>query len=232
MKILVAEDNPITLEALATCLKLDGFLPILANDGKEAIKLWRDEEPDLVCLDIMMPHLSGFDVCKRIREVDVEIPILFLSAKNQEVDVVTGLKLGADDFIRKPFTRNEVLARIHSILRRTKPQHEKASFSLQDLAIHAAALTAQRGAERIELTPREVKILQLLHRNQGKPVTRDALLDYCWGQDYFPDSRSLDQQICVLRKKIEPDPSKPVYIETVRAIGYRTPNESSGFSGE
>ena len=223
MKILIAEDNPVTLEALATCLKLDGFTPMTATDGKEAINLWRDQKPDLVCLDIMMPHLSGFDVCKRIREVDPEIPILFLSAKNQEIDVVTGLKLGADDFIRKPFTRNEVLARIHSILRRTKPKPEKGSFSLQDLEIHAKALAAQRGDKRIELTPREVKILELLNTNRGEPVTRDALLDFCWGQDYFPDSRSLDQQICVLRKKIEVDPSKPAYIQTVRAIGYRTP---------
>lgn len=223
MKILIAEDNAVTLEALATCLKLDGFIPLTAKDGKQAIDLWRSEQPDIVCLDIMMPYLSGFDVCKRIREVDSNIPILFLSAKNQEIDVVTGLKLGADDFIRKPFTRDEVLARIHTILRRTKPSVQKAAFSIQDLNIHSGALTAQRGDEIIGLTPREIKILELLHTNKGRSVSRDALLDYCWGQDYFPNSRSLDQQISVLRKKIEPDSSNPIYIETARAVGYRTP---------
>ena len=177
----------------------------------------------LICLDIMMPELSGYDVCKRIRQADSEIPILFLSAKNQEIDVVTGLKLGADDFIRKPFTRAEVLARIHAILRRAKPTRSKETFNLQDLIIHPKGLTALRGETRIELSPREIKILQLLHTHKGTPVSRDTLLDFCWGQDYFPDSRTLDQQISVLRKKIERSGSSPVCIETVRGIGYRTP---------
>ena len=223
MTILIAEDDPITLDALATCLELDGFMTIRAANGKEAISSWREQSPDLICLDIMMPELSGYDVCKRIRQADPEIPILFLSAKNQEIDVVTGLKLGADDFIRKPFTRDEVLARVHAILRRVKPVQSKDTFSLQDLVVHPKGLTASRGDTRIELSPREIKILKLLHSNQGTPVSRDTLLDFCWGQDYFPDSRTLDQQISVLRKKIEPNPSSPIYIETVRGIGYRTP---------
>lgn len=223
MTILIAEDDPATLDALAICLELDGFQTIRASDGKEAINCWRDQSPDLICLDIMMPELSGYDVCKRIRQADFDTPILFLSAKNQEIDVVTGLKIGADDFIRKPFTRDEVLARIHAILRRVKPTDSKNTFNLQNLTIHPEGLTAMRGKIRIELSPREILILQLLHTHRGTPVSRDTLLDYCWGQDYFPDSRTLDQQISVLRKKIELDSSVPACIETVRGIGYRTP---------
>jgi len=223
MTILIAEDDPVTLDALATCLELDGFQTLRASDGREAITSSQDHSPDLICLDIMMPELSGYDVCKRIRRADSEIPILFLSAKNQEIDVVTGLKLGADDFIRKPFTRDEVLARIHAILRRARPDQANDTFTLGDLEVRPTGLTALRGKTRIDLTPRETKILQLLHTHHGTPVSRDTLLDYCWGRDYFPDSRTLDQQISVLRKKIEPDPSSPSYIETVRGIGYRTP---------
>ena len=224
MNILIAEDDPVTLEALATCLELEGFETLRAPNGREAIELWRTRSPDLVCLDIMMPGLTGYDVCKRIREADPEIPILFLSAKNHEADVVTGLRLGADDFIRKPFTSGEVLARIHAALRRAKRASKPDGFPLQDLTIRPAALCAEReGSPVIDLTPREVKILHLLVKHRGKPVTRDALLDYAWGRDYFPDSRALDQQIAVLRKKIEPDPAQPRYIETVRSVGYRTP---------
>ncbi len=223
MTILIAEDDPSTLDAIAICLELDGFQTIRASDGKEAINCWRDQSPDLICLDIMMPELSGYDVCKRIRQADSETPILFLSAKNQEIDVVTGLKLGADDFIRKPFTRDEVIARIHAILRRVKPTSSEDTFEMQDLLIHPEGLTAMRGDTRIELSPREILILQLLQKHRGNAVSRDALLDFCWGQDYFPDSRTLDQQISVLRKKIELNTSAPICIETVRGIGYRTP---------
>ena len=122
MKILIAEDDPLTLDALATCIEAEGFSTLQAQDGRQAIELWRDQNPDLVCLDIMMPEINGYDVCKRIRSSDTELPILFLSAKNEEADVVSGLDLGADDFIRKPFTRLEVIARIRAALRRIATQ--------------------------------------------------------------------------------------------------------------
>jgi DNA-binding response OmpR family regulator len=118
MTILIAEDDPLTLDALATCIESEGFTALRAPDGKQAIDLWRSEKPDLLCLDIMMPHIDGYEVCRRVRASDRTIPILFLSAKNQEIDVVVGLDLGADDFIRKPFTRREVMARIRAALRR------------------------------------------------------------------------------------------------------------------
>ena len=223
MTILLAEDDPITLEALATCLEKEGFTTLQAADGRQAITLWREEKPDLVCLDIMMPELSGYDVCRRIRSSDREIPILFLSAKNQEIDIVAGLDIGADDFIRKPFTRREVMARIRANLRRTHPTSCDESFRMHDLTVFPDKLLAKREERTIELTPREVQMLQLLVKNEGKPVSRDVFLDSCWGQDYFPDSRTLDQHIATLRKKIEIDSTTPALIETVRGIGYRTP---------
>lgn len=221
MTILIAEDDPLTLDALATCIESEGFKTLRAFDGREAVKLWRDGKPDLLCLDIMMPHVDGYEVCRRVRAGDRNIPILFLSAKNQEVDVVVGLDLGADDFIRKPFTRREVMARIRAALRRNAPRDAGDSFTLHDLTVRPGSLLAEREGKSIDLTPREVSILRLLHDYKGEAVTRDALLDTCWGLDYFPDSRTLDQHILLLRKKIEKDPANPAIIQTVRSIGYR-----------
>lgn len=221
MTILIAEDDPLTLDALATCIESEGFTALRAPDGKQAIGLWRSEKPDLLCLDIMMPHIDGYEVCRRVRASDRTIPILFLSAKNQEIDVVVGLDLGADDFIRKPFTRREVMARIRAALRRRVPEGESEHFRLADLTVHPSSLLAKRDGKSIDLTPREVSMLRLLHEHRGEPVSRDAFLDTCWGIDYFPDSRTLDQHILLLRKKIEADPAEPQIIRTVRAVGYR-----------
>jgi DNA-binding response OmpR family regulator len=223
MTILLADDDPLTLEALAACIADEGFKTLSAADGKQAIELWREHRPQLLCLDIMMPELDGFEVCRRVRAADAAVPILFLSAKNEEIDVVVGLGLGADDFIRKPFTRAEVIARIRAALRRAHPADGKGRhFAMRDLTVHPDALLARRGDRTIDLTRREVLMLELLHRHAGLPVTRDRFLDACWGLDYFPDSRTLDQHVLMLRKKIEADPSQPSIIETVRGVGYRS----------
>lgn len=223
MTILIAEDDPLTREALAACIASEGFTVLEAPDGRVAIDIWRTEKPDLICLDIMMPEFSGYDVCRRIRKSDPSLPILFLSAKNEERDVVAGLDLGGDDFVRKPFTRREVMARINAVLRRSHPGKTEEIFLIGELKIYPQKLQARRGETSFDLTLREMAILQLLHKHPGQPVSRDALLDHCWGQDYFPDSRTLDQHIHQLRKKIELDSASPTIIETVRSIGYRVP---------
>lgn len=223
MKILIAEDDPITLDALATCIESEGFTTLRAADGRQAIELWRAEKPDLICLDIMMPGTDGYEVCRRIRKSDGQIPILFLSAKNQDRDVVVGLDLGADDFIRKPFTRAEVMARIRAALRRSATRGDPDEFQLGEVTVHPGSLRAERSGESVDLTPREIQMLRLLHDHRGRSVSRDAFLDTCWGMDYFPDSRTLDQHILMLRKKIETDPGNPMIIQTVRSVGYIHP---------
>ena len=226
MKILLAEDDPLTLEALAACIEEEGFHTLSAADGEQALALWAEHRPQLLCLDIMMPEIDGFEVCRRVRASDGAVPILYLSAKNEEIDVVAGLGLGADDFIRKPFTRAEVIARIRAALRRAYPVNGKGRcFKMRGLTVYPDALMAERAGQGIELTRREVSMLELLHRNAGVPVSRDAFLDECWGLEYFPDSRTLDQHVLMLRKKIEADPSNPEVIATVRGTGYRFAGE-------
>ena len=222
MRILVAEDDPITREALTACIGAEGYETLSAGNGADALALWRKHRPDLLCLDIMMPGLDGFELCRQIRAHDTSTPILFLSAKNEEVDVVVGLEIGADDFIRKPFTRGEVMARIRLALRRARPAGEpRRCLQMHELSVWPDELRAERDGTGIELTPREAAMLALLHEQSGRPVSRDAFLDRCWGMDYFPDSRTLDQHIVALRKKIERQPSRPRIIETVRGVGYR-----------
>lgn len=221
--VLIAEDDAIMRETLCACVRAEGYQPVPARHGREALELWRRHQPNLICLDIMMPEMDGYEVCRQVRRQDPEVPILFLSAKKEELDVIVGLELGADDFIRKPFTRGEVMARIRAALRRTSSANRKAStsFRMRDLEVWPDELRASRAGLDIDLTPREAAILALLHQESGRPVHRDTFLDRCWGQDYFPDSRTLDQHIVTLRKKIEADPAAPQIIETVRGIGYR-----------
>jgi DNA-binding response OmpR family regulator len=223
MKILIAEDDPLTLDALATCMEAEGFEVLRAANGREALMLWQSHRPQLLCLDIMMPEVDGYEVCRQVRAANDSVPVLFISAKNEERDVVVGLDLGADDFIRKPFTRQEVMARIRAALRRVGPDDgtRGGDFTMHDLTVRPAFLLAERDGIGIDLTAREVSMLQLLHAEAGKAVSRDRFLDACWGLDYFPDSRTLDQHILVLRKKIQPDAAHPAIIETVRGVGYR-----------
>ncbi len=222
MKLLLADDDPITLDALHACVESEGFTALLARDGREALALWEKHRPDLLCLDIMMPEVDGYEVCRRVRASDSQVPVLFLSAKSEEIDVVVGLQLGADDFIRKPFGKHELLARIRSVLRRAQSHAVPArSFVLHDLVVYPRELRAERAGTSVDLSPREVSILELLHERGSEVVDRDTILNRCWGLDYFPESRTLDQHIAKLRKHIEVDPSSPTIIETVRGAGYR-----------
>jgi DNA-binding response OmpR family regulator len=170
----------------------------------------------------MMPELDGYEVCRRIRAKDPSIPVLFVSAKNEEMDVVLGLDMGGDDFIRKPFGRRELLARIRAALRRSGGGEGRSTcFEMNGLTVYPEELRAIRDGRDIDLSPREARILSILHENAGRPVHRDVLLNECWGMEYYPESRTLDQPILNLRKRIERHPHKPSIIETVRGVGYR-----------
>ena len=222
MKILIAEDDPVTLDSLRASVDSEGFSIFTASNGEEALRLWEEHRPDLLCLDIMMPKVNGYEVGRRVRADDPQVPILFLSAKSEEIDVVIGLELGADDFIRKPFGKHEFVARLRAALRRmSAKQPNRASFEMGAMTVYPAELRAERDGKWMDLSPREVAILGLLHERSGEAVSRDLLLDRCWGVSYFPDSRTLDQHVSKLRKRIEVDPANPEIIRTVRGVGYR-----------
>lgn len=225
MNILIAEDDAPTREGLRLALVPAGHRVIAAADGEAAVKLFQEEEPDIVCLDIMMPKMSGYEVCKTIRRADKRVPILFLSAKSEEVDRVLGLELGADDFLSKPFGVQELLARIAAIVRRCGWLNESPSnlqpFVMGDLRIMPAEFRAYRGDKVIKLMARDVRMLRIFHERPGLVLDRNTLCDEAWGLDFFPNSRALDMHISQLRRKIEADPANPKIITTVRGVGYR-----------
>lgn len=226
MKILVAEDDRFIREGLQELLESEGYLTVSASDGEEALRVFNKEKPDFILLDIMMPKQDGFALCREIRKADGEVPIIFISAKSEEIDRVVGLELGADDYIMKPFGAREVIARIRAVTRRCLARQEGDAASqpvlkFDDLDVFPAELRARRGRTCIDLSLRDVKILELLHRNKGKIVDRNTLFDHCWGQNYLPSSRTLDQHISKLRKLIENDPHQPRIIRTVHGAGYR-----------
>jgi DNA-binding response OmpR family regulator len=225
MKVLVAEDNANTRAGLGEILEAEGYRVVMAKNGKEALEVFEREAPDFVCLDVMMPGADGYEVCRRIRARNAAVPIIFISAKSEEVDKVVGLELGADDFIVKPFGVKEVVARIRAVTRRflaaRGAQEAPGPFRMGDLEVFPAELRARRGEEAIDLSLRDIKILEVLHANRGKALDRNTIFNHCWGIDYFPQSRTLDQQISQLRKRIEVDPRKPKIIRTVHGLGYR-----------
>ena len=227
MKILLAEDDINILNGVSEILTNEGFQTIKAQDGQEALALYKSENPDFLCLDIMMPHLNGYDLCKEIRKTNTHIPVIFLSAKNEEIDRVLGLELGADDFITKPVGMRELIARIRAVAKRClkhdNPQEENQFLILGDLHLYPAQMRAHRHetGEEIDLSLRETKILKLLHDYKTKVVDRNMLLDHCWGEHIMPESRTVDQHISNLRKKIELDPQNPCIIKTVQGAGYR-----------
>jgi DNA-binding response OmpR family regulator len=224
MKVLVAEDDRFTREGLVEVLQGEGYDVVAAENGAVAVREFTIKQPDLVCLDIMMPEKSGYDACKAIRETNPDVPILFISAKSDEIDKLVGFELGADDFITKPFSVREVIARIRAITRRCYANADKqppANFTMADLEIAPAELRARRGEEVIELSLRDVRILQLLHDHSGQAMDRRRLFRHGWGEDFFPNSRTLDQHVSQLRKRIEVDSKTPVIIRTVHGVGYR-----------
>jgi len=224
MKVLLAEDDRHIREGLRDILLAEGYETITAADGREAMRLFQADAPHFVLLDIMMPGANGYDVCREIRARDPDVPIIFISAKSEEIDRVVGLELGGDDFIVKPFGVKEVVARIRAITRRclrTRGPAQSPPFTMGDFQVFPAELRARRGETTFELSLREVGILRLLHENTGKVVDRDTFFNRLWGLEHAPNSRTLDQQVSKLRRRIELDPAKPRLIRTVHGIGYR-----------
>ena len=234
MTVLIAEDDPHTREGLTEILRSEGYRVFAACDGREALALFEKESPDFVCLDIMLPIRNGYDLCRDMRRQSPDVPIVFISAKSEEIDKVLGLELGADDFIVKPFGVKEVVARVRAITRRclaARPPKKSATgagdsertatFTLGDLEVFPAQLRARRGKTVMELSLRDVTLLELFSRNAGKVLNRNALYNEGWGVDFYPNSRALDQHISQLRKRIERDPKNPAIIRTVHGAGYR-----------
>lgn len=226
-RVLIVEDDLLTRSALAEVLRGEAFQVVLAADGDEAIEQFNTSSPDLVCLDVMLPSISGYDLCRKFRQQRPELPILFITAKSEEVDRVVGLELGADDYIVKPFGIREVLARVRAVLRRCRTTTEEVpvstsqNFRMGDLEILPQQLRAFRNGVMIELSPRELQLLELFHRRPGEVITRAEIFHQVWGYSHCPNSRTLDQHISQLRRRIEPDPRNPTLIQTVHGAGYR-----------
>ena len=234
MKVLIAENNPQILKQLCDILDNEGYSILSASSGTEELKLYSSKAPDFICLDIMMPDLNGYDVCREIRKTDAKTPIIFISSKSKTADKVMGLEVGADDYIIKPFDTPEVIARIRAITRRcivsktsAQDKDEDKAFWLKDLKIVPSELRAERAGKSIDLNLRDIKVLKLFHDNKGKAFDRDTLLDRCWGTEVLPESRIVDWQISQLRRKIETDPAHPQYIKTIHRVGYKFEDDAA-----
>lgn len=223
MKVLIAEDDRFTREGLCELLESEGYSVVAAADGTSAVQLFQHHKPHFVCLDIMMPFQSGYDACRQIRSLSPGVPIIFISAKSEEVDRLAGFDVGADDFISKPFSVKEVVARVRAVARRCCEDSvtRKEEFELGAITVLPSELRAIRDGNVIDLSPRDVAILKLLNDNKGKALDRNTIFNYAWGEDYFPSSRTLDQHVSQLRKRIEVDCKDPQIIKTVHGIGYR-----------
>ncbi|KAA5545239.1 response regulator transcription factor [Roseiconus nitratireducens] len=229
LTILVAEDDPHTRMALAEVIGAEGFQVIEASDGQQAKNLFDNEPPDMACLDIMMPGISGYDLCRHFRKQSPTMPILFITAKAEEIDKVVGLELGGDDYIVKPFGTKEVVARIRAVARRCFPPKPEsgsvpfsdAPFEMGDLEVFPREMRLRRDGETVALSRRELLILQTLASRAGEVVSRAELFRSAWEEDHFPNSRTIDQTISQLRKRIEQDPKNPSIIQTVYGVGYR-----------
>jgi DNA-binding response OmpR family regulator len=228
--ILVAEDDPAILSGVADLLTLEGCVVETAADGARALERFRELAPDLVLLDVMMPKMSGYDVCRAIRQENPAVPVLMLTAKGEEVDRVIGLELGADDYIVKPFGMAELLARVRAALRRAALSKnapgaagvpDKDKLRLGDAVVDFGSMTGRKGNVSFALTPKETALLRRLAADEGKVVSREALLETIWGVDCEITTRSIDQHMVRLRQKLEDNPSAPRFLLTVHGAGYR-----------
>ena len=223
MRILLVEDEISLLEAIKLNLELEGYEVIPATDGGSALDTYREQHFDLIILDVMMPVLDGFAVCEQIRLTDLKTPIIFLTAKDSAQERVQGLRIGADDYLNKPFHLEELLLRIKNVLKRSNPEIEQvlSTFNFGENTIDFANYQASNKNGILELTKREVKLLKLLIDKKNKVVSRQEILQSVWGYDVFPSTRTIDNFILAFRKYFEEDPKNPVYFIAVRGVGYR-----------
>ncbi|HEX4946492.1 MAG TPA: response regulator transcription factor [Blastocatellia bacterium] len=221
-RILVIEDDPAILRGLADNLKLESHEVLTATDGETGYDLIHTAQPELIILDLMLPRLDGYEVCRKVRREGLPTPILMLTARGEVGDRVLGLDLGADDYMTKPFSIRELLARVRALLRRAQPNHTLPDeLRLGDIVVDFRRYEAHKGEQKLELTRKEFGVLRLLASRTGEVVTRDELLNAVWGYDHYPTTRTVDNHIVWLRAKLEDDPSAPQYLQTVHGVGYK-----------
>ncbi|MBI4530142.1 MAG: response regulator transcription factor [Candidatus Latescibacteria bacterium] len=221
-RMLIIEDEPHILMGLEDNLTLEGYAVATATDGEQGLRKAREEHFDLIILDIMLPKIDGCEVCRELRKVNVTTPILMLTAKNVEIDKVLGLELGADDYVTKPFSPRELLARVKAILRRTqRVARECETYQFGDVIIDVKRYEATKGGKKLELTALEFVMLRLFIRRRGEVLQREAILNEVWGAEVYVTGHAVDVHVANLRKKIEDDPVNPQYLLTVRGVGYK-----------
>ncbi|MBI4908177.1 MAG: response regulator transcription factor [Acidobacteria bacterium] len=224
-RVLIIEDEPAILRGLADILRFESYDVLTAGDGETGLELLRKGEPDLVILDLMLPKMSGYEVCRRARSSGLLTPILMLTARGEEMDRVAGLDLGADDYVSKPFSLPELLARVRALLRRSQVAAEGKSagelLAFDDVEIDFAKYEARRAGAKVEMTRKEFEVLRYLSGHPERVITREELLERIWGLENYPTTRTVDNHILSLRTKLERDPRHPRHIVTVHGVGYK-----------
>lgn len=222
-RILVVEDDPAILRGLADNLTFESYEVLTAGDGEAAYRLLREKKPDLLILDLMLPRMSGYELCRKARSEGITTPILMLTARGEEADRVLGLDLGADDYMTKPFSVRELLARVRALLRRAAGPSKALPDDLRvdDLVVDFRRYEARKGKKTLEMTRKEFGLLRLLAARAGEVVSREELLNEVWGYENYPSTRTVDNHVASLRSKIEEDPAQPRRLMTVHGVGYK-----------
>ncbi|MGH7276997.1 MAG: response regulator transcription factor [Candidatus Rokuibacteriota bacterium] len=220
-RILIVDDEPEILRGLEDNLRFEGYQTVSAANGEDGLALALSDAPDLVLLDIMMPKMSGWDVCRELRRKGIDVPVIMLTARGAEADRVLGLELGADDYVTKPFSLRELLARVRAVLRRPGPRRKFEEFAFGDVRIRLRGRQVFKAGREVRLTRKEFDLLVFLVEHRGEVVTRERLLDEVWGYERFPTTRTVDTHVLRLRRKFEADPDRPAWILTVHGQGYK-----------
>jgi two-component system alkaline phosphatase synthesis response regulator PhoP len=220
-RILIVDDEPAIVRGLEDNLRFEGYETLAASSGEQGLARALAEAPDLVLLDVTMPGRSGWDVCRELRQRGLDVPIIMLTARGEEADRVRGLELGADDYVTKPFSLRELLARVRAVLRRPGPRRKFEELAFGDVRVHRRGRRVTRAGREVRLTRKEYDLLVYLAGHQGDVVTRERLLDEVWGYERFPTTRTVDTHVLRLRRKLEADPDRPRFIHTVHGQGYR-----------